>query len=284
MAFSPATGLVYIPAQIAQGNYADPDDFQYVDGAWNTAMRRGAAKTPVGAKPAPQPPPPKPRGELVAWDPAAGKARWRVPFTQPWRSGVLATGGGLVFHAAGHEFQAFDAASGKRLWAYDTGANPIAPAASYEIDGQQYVALMVGYGGAGGMGGDQPRRKGRLLVFRLGGTETPRPYPAAVTQALLDLASAEPPQGDADRGGATYRQFCAACHGGGVFLPNLARSPAILNADGFKAIVRDGALKDRGMAPFKRFLNLLDVEDLRTFLLQQAKVDSAPKPTVAHAQ
>jgi quinohemoprotein ethanol dehydrogenase len=280
MAFSPATGLVYIPAQIAQGSYADPDDFTYVDGAWNTAMRRGAAKGPT----APLTATPKPRGELVAWDPVAGKARWRVPFTQPWRSGVLATDGGLVFHAAGHEFQAFDAATGKHLWTYDTGANPIAPAASYEIDGQQYVALMVGYGGAGGMGGDQPRRKGRLLVFKLGGAVIPRPYPAAVTPAPLDLASAEPPRGDADHGGMLYRQFCGTCHGGGVFLPNLARSPAILSADGFKAIVRDGALKDRGMAPFKRFLNLVDVEDVRAFLLQQAKVDSAPKPTTAHAQ
>ena len=143
---------------------------------------------------------------------------------------------------------------------------------------------MVGFGGAGGMGGVEPRRKGRLLVFKLGGTETPGPYPAVATPAPLDLASAEPPRGDAEHGGVIYRQFCATCHGGGVFLPNLPRSPAILNADGFKAIVLDGALKDRGMAPFKRFLKAGDVEDLRTFLLRQAKVDSAPKPTTAHAQ
>jgi quinohemoprotein ethanol dehydrogenase len=279
MAFSPATGLVYIPAQIGQGNYADPDDFRYVAGAWNTGIKRGAGKSQAGVDTAP-----KARGELVAWDPAAGKARWRVPFTQPWRSGVLATGGGLVFHAAGHEFQAFGAATGRRLWSYDTGANPIAPAASYEIDGQQYLALMVGYGGAGGMGGDQPRRKGRLLVFKLGGAVTPTAYPPVVTPGPLDLAAAEPGKGNVQHGEAAYRQFCGACHSGGVFLPNLARSPAILNADGFAAIVRYGALKDHGMAPFKRFLTPGEVEDVRSFLLRQAKVDSAAKPTTAHPQ
>jgi quinohemoprotein ethanol dehydrogenase len=278
MAFSPQTGLVYIPAQVSQGNYADPDAFTYVPGAWNTAMRRGGAKA-KGAAPTRES-----YGELVAWDPVAGKARWRVPFPQPWRSGVLATAGGLVFHSAGHEFMAFDAATGKPLWSYDTAANPIAPAASYEIDGEQYIALMVGYGGAGGMGGDQPRRKGRLLVFKLGGTLTPKPYPAVVTPGTLDLAAAEPSQGDPARGEAHYRQLCGACHSGGIFLPNLARSPAILSADGFRTIVWDGALKDRGMAPFKRFLSLTQVEDLRAYVLQQAKVASAPKPVTAHAQ
>ncbi len=280
MAFSPLTGLVYIPAQIASGSYADPESFKYVEGAWNTAMRRGTAR----AQAQNQPPPAVPRGELIAWDPAVGKVRWRVPFTEPWRSGVLATGGGLVFHAAGHEFQAFDAATGKQLWSYDTGANPIAPAASYEIDGQQYVALMVGYGGAGGIGGDQPRRKGRLLVFKLGGGVTPKAYPVVATPGPLDLAAATPGKGEAHRGEATYRQFCGACHGGGVFLPNLARSPAILDPDGFLAIVGNGALREHGMAPFKRFLTRADIEDLRTFLLAQAKTSSEAKPTTAHAQ
>jgi quinohemoprotein ethanol dehydrogenase len=275
MAFSPATGLVYIPAQVAQGSYADPDSFTFLPGAWNTGMRKGGKNKTSE---------PEPRGELIAWDPVAGKARWRVGFTEPWRSGVLATAGGLVFHAAGHQFQAFDAATGERLWTYDTGANPIAPAASYEIDGQQYVALMVGYGGAGGMGGDQPRRKGRLLVFRLGGAVTPKPYPKVVAPAPLDLAAAEPSKGDPTRGETTYRQLCSACHGGGVFLPHLPRSPAILNEAGFRAIVLDGALKDRGMAPFKRFLAPWQVEDVRAYLLTKAKDDAAPKPTTAHAQ
>jgi alcohol dehydrogenase (cytochrome c)/quinohemoprotein ethanol dehydrogenase len=47
-----------------------------------------------------------PFGELVAWDPVAQKARWKVRFPQTWTSGVLATDAGLVFHTAGSTFAA----------------------------------------------------------------------------------------------------------------------------------------------------------------------------------
>jgi quinohemoprotein ethanol dehydrogenase len=221
----------------------------------------------------------------VAWDPVLQKARWRAAFPQTWTSGVLATDAGLVFHSAGPTFAAYEAATGKRVWSVDLGANAIAPASTYEVDGEQYVALMVGYGGAGGMGGDQPRRGGRLLVFKLGGAGKPPPYPAVAVQPPLDLTAAEPSKGDADRGAAVYRQYCGTCHGGGVFLPNLSRSPAILSQDGFRAIVRDGALKDRGMAPFKRFLNLVQVEDIRAYLLWQAtQAPPTEAAAPAHAQ
>jgi quinohemoprotein ethanol dehydrogenase len=284
MAFSPKTDLVYLPTVVARGNYGDPPTFNYTPGAWNTGERK-----PLTGPAAPVVPPPVPKtyGMLQAWDPVAQKARWQVTFPQAWTSGVLATDGGLVFHTAGATFAAYDAADGRRLWRYDLGADAVAPAVTYAIDGQQYVALMVGYGGASAISGNQPRRKGRLLVFKLGGTATPPPYPAVVEPAPLDLTAAEPSAGDADRGAARFRQYCSACHAGGVFLPNLARSPAILSGDGLKSIVLDGALKDQGMAPFGRFLAPADVEDLRAYLLWQAKTNSAPlgaRGGAGHAQ
>jgi quinohemoprotein ethanol dehydrogenase len=292
MAFSPQQGLVYIPAQLSRGAFADPKAFNFIPGAWNTGMRRGQMG-PSAEKAAGAAPPAEAMkrlrepaiGELVAWDPVAAKPRWTVTYPQSWTSGVLATAGGLVFHAADHAFTAYDAASGKPLWTYDTGARAIAPAMTYQIDGQQYVALMVGYGGAGGMGGDQPRRKGRLLVFRIGGTVAPPAYPTPVVAPPLDLTAAEPSTGDADHGGTEFGQLCGTCHGGGAFLPNLPRSPAILSRAGFKAIVHDGALKDRGMAPFARFLSEQDVEDLRAFLLWRARTDNtAHVVATGHAQ
>jgi quinohemoprotein ethanol dehydrogenase len=283
MAFSPRERLVYIPTMANPGNYADPVDFRYIPGAWNTGERRSTVG-PSSPKPEERAGP-KPFGELVAWDPAAQKARWKVRFPQHWTSGVLATDAGLVFHAAGSTFAAYDAASGKRIWTYDLGAGAIAPAATYEIDGQQYLALMVGYGGAA-MGGDQPRRKGRLLVFKLGGNIKPPPYPASVPAGPLDVSAAEPSIGDADKGGTGFVTYCLACHKkGGVYLPDLSRSPAILSRDGFKAIVFDGALKDRGMAPFKRFMTPADVEDVRAFLLWQAgQAQPSTAAAAAHAQ
>jgi quinohemoprotein ethanol dehydrogenase len=279
MAMNPKLGLVYIPAMLSTGVFGDPDDFEYIPGAWNTGEPRGARSGPH----APPPPPlpaglakrPTSHGELIAWDPVAGKARWRVLYPQSWTAGVLATDGGLVFHAAGHEFAAYDAATGKKLWSYDTIAQPIAPAMSYSIDGEQYVALMVGYGGAGGMGGAEPRRPGRLLVFKLGAAGTVPAYAPARTYADLDFTKAEASTGDADKGDLNYRRYCGVCHGGGAFLPNLTKSPLILRKQGFKAVVYDGLLAKNGMPPFKRFMSEADVEDLRAYVLWAAQHQSA---------
>ncbi|THD77339.1 MAG: PQQ-dependent dehydrogenase, methanol/ethanol family [Phenylobacterium sp.] len=289
MAYNPKENLVYVPAMVSHGLYGDASGFGFTQGAWNTGMRRmpsGPAAAKLGtpqilAELAKEPP----VGELIAWDPSHARPRWSVRYPQSWTSGVLATAGGLVFHAAGHELAAYDAATGKPLWTYDTQADAIAPAMTYEIAGEQYVALMVGYGGAGGMGGDQPRRKGRLLVFKLGGTMIPPAYPAPAETPPLDLTAAEPSAGDADRGGALFDQFCGTCHGGGVFLPNLPRSPAILGQVGFKAIVLGGALKAQGMAPFGRFLSDKDAEDVRAYLLWRAKTDDTARAVATgHAQ
>jgi len=283
MAFSPRTGLVYIPAQLGRGNYADPQDFRFMPGLWNTGMRRypdgpKAKLVRPGARAAA-------RGELIAWDPVARRARWKVPFDRSWTSGVLATDGGLVFHAVGPRFTAYDAADGRALWTYDAGANVIAPAITYALDGEQHLALMVGAGGAGG--GDQARRKGRLLVFRLGGTARPPAYPQDVVPSVLDLSLATPSAGDADRGGVVYDQYCAACHKAGPYLPNLARSPAILEPEGFRAIVLDGALKANGMAGFRRHFGEAQAEDLRAYLLWRAGLETPAAvrgEAPAHAQ
>lgn len=106
----------------------------------------------------------------------------------------------------------------------------------------------------------------------------PPPYPAAVTMPPLDLAAATPSKGDADRGAALFGQFCGACHRAGGLLPVLPRSPAILDGEGFKAIVLDGALTANGMASFRRYFDEAGAEDIRAFLLWQARQPAlAPK-------
>ncbi len=260
MAFSPKEGLVYIPAQTLHMGYTDPKEFSFLPGAWNLGMGRSDAPKVE----------PTPFGELIAWDPVAKTARWKAAFAEPWRSGVLATAGDLVFHAGGHEFVAFDAATGKAIWRYNTGAAAIAAASTYAVEGEQYVALMVGYGGAGGMSGTEPRRPGRLLVFKLDGKVTPTPFPAPFVAPPLDLTTATPSKGDPAKGEVLSGKFCVYCHGSGGYLPVLATSPVILDPVGFKAIVLEGAKKPHGMAPFRRFFDEASAEDLRAYLLSEA--------------
>jgi quinohemoprotein ethanol dehydrogenase len=271
MAFNSKEGLVYIPSQRVSGYYARGDSSDpYIEGARNDGL--GARLDRPQSLNAPPPSPSAQRyGELIAWDPVAQKARWRVRFPQFWHSGVLATAGGLVFHAVGHELTALDAHSGQIRWRYDTLVNPVAPPMTYMIDGVQYVALMVGYGGSMAFGSDQLRHPGRLLVFKLGGTARLAPYPPTSVPPPLNLGLAIASNGNAQAGAVSYRRLCSACHRTGDFLPNLARSPAILTPTAFQAIVLGGALKQNGMAPFSRYLSPSAAEDLRAYLLSEAR-------------
>ena len=120
-----------------------------------------------------------PRGTdfLTAVDGGTHKLGWRKEMPLGGAGGVvrsaggglLTTAGGLVFRAAvdGH-FEAFDAETGDRLWQFQTGRVGRGPAAAYEIDGEQYVALALGR---------------TLLGFKLGGTLPPEPAPDVPSQA-----------------------------------------------------------------------------------------------------
>jgi plastocyanin len=80
------------------------------------------------------------------------------------RGGTLNTAGGLLFHVAGDgNFQAYDAKTGDLLWQFQTGAAGAAGNPStYEIDGEQYVAVPAG---------------NAVWAFKLGGTLASRPAP-----------------------------------------------------------------------------------------------------------
>lgn len=76
---------------------------------------------------------------------------------------MLATAGNLVFTGEGDgHLAAYDAASGERLWQFNCGAGVNAPPISYEIDGQQYIAVAAGGNALFGY-----RQGDALMVFRL---------------------------------------------------------------------------------------------------------------------
>jgi alcohol dehydrogenase (cytochrome c) len=112
-----------------------------------------------------------PRGHLKAIDPMTGKTKWEVASDIPRFSGVLSTGGGVVFTGQmTGEFEAFDASDGKKLWSFQTGSGIEGQPVTWQQDGVQYVAVTSGYGGVYSIfSGDERLAKvppgGSLWVF-----------------------------------------------------------------------------------------------------------------------
>jgi len=88
------------------------------------------------------------RGYLKAIDPLTGKTKWEVGSDIPRFSGVLSTGGGVVFSGQlTGEFDAFDSDTGKKLWSFKTGSGVEGQPVTWEEGGVQYVAVSSGIGG-----------------------------------------------------------------------------------------------------------------------------------------
>jgi mono/diheme cytochrome c family protein len=288
MAFNPQQGLVYIPTHRGAFSYQNDPDWQFVRGRWNLAQGPSGGFTQPSSPPAPDKLSaageaalaklPAEGGFLVAWDPVAQKSRWIIPQDTQWNGGVLATASDLVFGGADLTFNAYDAKTGEKLWTDQTAAAVMAGPATYEIDGEQYIAVNVGYGGANAMiGGRFPRRPGRLYVYKVGGTVKAPQFAPFVPNPPLDLTKVSVSTGNAAHGGKLLGEWCLSCHIGGIFTPDLTHSPRLATPELFRDVVRGGALRSRGMANFSEYLSEQDVEDLRAQLLDQAKTQQAAK-------
>jgi len=200
------------------------------------------------------------KGALLAWNPVTQKQAWRIQHQTMLNGGVLSTAGGLVFQGTGDGmFTAYDASSGNKVWSFDAGLGIIAAPMSYAVDGRQYIALLVGWGGSASVGSDvmnvgwkygaNPRR---LLVFALDGKATipPGPKPTLVVNAVDDPAIKIDPV--AAETGHQLFLACALCHGrharsSGSPGPDLRESALALDKDAFLQVVKGGALLEKGM-------------------------------------
>ena len=287
MAYSPRENLVYIPAFEAGMLYAPeagwkPDTVRGFNvgfnlGAGDLPPDLGFRKQVAGSL----------RGMLVAWDPVRQEPRWTVEHPGPWNGGVLATGGGLVFQGtAGSEFNAYSAETGEKLWSFAAQTGVVAPPITYTVNGEQYVAVLAGWGGAYALTVDGEllaekapvRNISRLLVFKLGGKATLPPEPAL---AALPL---DPPPSKASAevialGQTKYARYCAVCHApgavGSTVLPDLRRAGALESAQAWNAVVEGGLLKDNGMASFKGSLSKDEIEAIRAYVIKRANEDKA---------
>jgi mono/diheme cytochrome c family protein len=249
-------------------------------GVWNTGLDFGVTSTMTVAAIASGAPLPVAEGYVLAWDPINQKEAWRAKHPTFWNGGMLTTAGNLVFQGSGDGLMtAWKADNGQEVWKIDTKTGIIAPPVTYTVDGEQYVAVAAGWGGAVVAFLPEPAtailkygNAGKIFAFKLGGQKTieaeatPRPpmvEPPAETAKAAEIA----------KGDAQFHRYCAVCHGflamsAGV-LPDL-RYSAPETFGRYKEIVIDGERKDAGMASFAEYLKEEDVKAIHAYVLRQA--------------
>ncbi len=278
MSYNPKTGLVYVPTNSGSSPFASDDDWQPTEVGYQSAQDPllwalpseipedgDAASISLG------------NGALIAWDPVSAREVWRTELPLLGNGGVLSTAGNLVFQGTtGGLFHAYSAETGKQLWSFDVQSGVVAAPMSYALDGDQYVAIVVGWGGSwGGAAIQSPatRNISRVLVFKLGAKNQ---LPPVID---LELAPIDPPpftgtEKQVIAGARIYGRYCFACHGAyavaGALYPDLRRSAMLEDPSAIEAIVLDGALKHDGMASFKAAIGKKDAEAIRQYLIKRA--------------
>jgi quinohemoprotein ethanol dehydrogenase len=304
MAYSPKTGLVYIPTIEAGMVFVDAakrpigkvsgsfDVHGFFPEGYQPALMKSwygdLPDMPSLLKTAGLSKVPSSIGVLRAWDPVRQKLVWEQVTPSFWDGGVIATAGNLVFRgdSTGH-LLAYAADTGKLLHKVEVGTSIIAAPMTYELDGEQYVAVLAGYGGAGGVGfapytaAYKYGNEGRVVVFKLGGGAVPKPAPFVDPPYPEAVPSFGTPKQIAD-GALAYARNCGRCHvGGRAMLPDLTRSPAITDADAFRSIVLEGARAPAGMGRFDDVLTPADAEAIRAFLVSLPRQPEAPAKVAA---
>jgi quinohemoprotein ethanol dehydrogenase len=225
---------------------------------------------------------------LLAWDPVTQQKRWEVDYPDSfWNGGAMSTAGELVFQGTGRgKFLAYDAQTGAALWTFNAGLGIVGAPVTYRVEGTQFIALLVGYGGSAGGGGkmfdtgwrfnEQPRR---LLVFALDRQAAlPPTGPPRFTVHAVDDPAVQIDAVQAAEGSRLYHFSCSSCHGSqlrstGSIAPDLRESTLALNWPSFRSILHEGLLASGGMPKYDE----LSDEDLHSIYLyvRQGSRDAA---------
>ena len=222
-------------------------------------------------------------GSLQAWDPVKQKLVWRVPMLDKWNAGTMVTAGNLVVQGkADGQLVAYRAETGKELWRFFVGSGISAPPITYAVDGRQYIAILVGWGGASsGVGGKLAADLGwsygiqmrRLISFSLDGEEVlPESPPPHIVRPIPAPDFHVDPQ-MASNAMSEFETICSWCHGpqalASGMAPDLRASGVVLSQDLFAQVVREGSATARGMPAYKRYSDE-ELLGLRHYIRQKA--------------
>lgn len=152
MAYSQKTGMFYVPSN------------EWGMDIWNEPIsyKKGAAYLGAGFTI-------KPLfddyiGSLKAIDPNTGEIKWEYRNEAPLWGGVMTTAGGLVFFGTPEgDFLALNDETGEKLWSFQTGSGVVGQPVTWEMDGEQYVSVISGWGGAVPLWGGEVAKKVNYL-------------------------------------------------------------------------------------------------------------------------
>lgn len=279
MSYNPNTGLVYIPERAVPQVFKSFDTYKWLPDVDNTNLdyanmfkfKKNVADQIKSAEDTLR------SESLLAYDPVQQKAIWK--FTEGGPDGGILSTPELVFQGTRTGYlNVHDAKTGEKLKSIFTGVGIMAAPTTYSVDGEQYVSVMAGYGGAETSAYlpdgvvFQYENKGRILTFKLGGGETPLPpkkkaieTPTPPTTALKTELL--------EKGAALYEFYCFICHGnfGDKHLsqhPDLSKLTAAKHMS-FNDILLKGILSENGMANFSNSLSEEDVEAIHQFLIKK---------------
>jgi len=281
MSYSPATGYVYIPAMLTSAVYEDDFYAERRATVWDTNYSPNMVILPDGMTVAERAElgPDALRGVLVARDPVTNQEVWRKKLGFYAGGGVLTTKGNLLFQGDMQgNFSAYTADKGEKIWTQSVQSGVMAGPISYQLDGEQYIAVLQGWGGETGLpfgaisGPLGMVNISRVLVYKLGG-EAKLPIIELAEQALpahnLKPGSSE----TIEQGREVYNTFCVVCHGGNAvsagLIPDLRYRITELDA-AWQGIVIDGTLKSNGMPAWDKYLSREEADAIKSYVVHEA--------------
>jgi len=162
-AYSPQTGLLYIPANDNYCSSWEGVEAEYRPGQGFTGITNMSASIVEGADHI---------GEIQAWNVNTGEEVWTREFELANWGPILATGGNLIFSGgtADRYFRAHNASTGELLWEQRLNSGITGVPTTFEVAGKQYVAVQSGWGiDAAGMQRRLDALQGRTTIVPQGG-------------------------------------------------------------------------------------------------------------------
>ena len=199
-AYDPIRQRLFVCASSVVNGYAGGGDPNLVPPRPGAELFTGGATTFA----------PVPRsGIIAALDVTTNKIAWRYRWSDQCYSGLLATGGSLLFVGrADGRLTALDSTTGQQLWEFQTGAGMHAPVSTFEHKGKQYVlAYSAGSALLGSPRGDS------VWLFGLDGTLPPAQLGSPVSRFAAAADTRAIADANLVRGKELYTQACVVCHG-----------------------------------------------------------------------